>query len=75
MQNYLTLSKYYFRNFPGGPVIKTSPSSAGGTHVSQPKKKKRKKHKVETQYYNKFSRDLKNGLHQKKSLFLFFKFI
>ena len=47
MQNDLTFSKYYFRDFPGGPVIKTSPSSEGGTHVSQPKKKK-EKHKAET---------------------------
>ena len=47
-----------FRVFPGGPVVKTS-SNAGGAglipggggripHASEPKKKKKSKHKTET---------------------------
>ena len=45
--------KREFRDFPDGPVVKTSPCNAGGTslipgwgaktpHISQPKKKKKK---------------------------------
>ena len=48
--------KFYFRDFPGGPLVKTSPSSAQGAglipgqgakipHALGPKKKK--KHKTE----------------------------
>ena len=63
------------RDFPGGPVIKNSPSNAGGVgsipgtsamtpHAWWPKKLKyiflKKK-----QYCNKFSKDFKNGSHQK----------
>ena len=64
-----------FWDFPGGPVVKTSPSNAGGVgstpcwrakipHASPPKKKKRE-HKQQKQYCNKFNKDFKNGPHQK----------
>ena len=61
------------RDFPGGPVVKTSPSNAGGEgstpgrgakipHVLWPKNQNIK----QKQYCNKFSEDLKkNGPHQK----------
>ena len=65
-----------FRNlwdFPGGPVVKTPPSSAGGvgsipgrgakiSHASRPKNQNIK----QKQYCNKFNKDFKNGPHQKK---------
>ena len=62
-------------DFPGGPVVKTSPSKAGGAgsipgrgakipHASWPKKQNIK----QKQYFNKFNKDLKNGPHQKKNL-------
>ena len=65
----------YGWDFPGSPVVKTLPSNAGGvgsipgqgakiTHASQPEKPKNIKQK---QYCNKFSKDFKNGPHQKKS--------
>ena len=49
--------KREFRDFPDGPVVKTSPCNAGGTslipgwgaktpHISQPKKKKKAKAEV-----------------------------
>ena len=61
------------RDFPGGPVVKTSPSNAGGVgsnpgqgaeipHASQTKKTKTN----QKQYCNKFNKDFKNGPHQKK---------
>ena len=65
------------RDFPGGPVVKTSPSSAGGAclipgwgakilHASWPKNQNIKKEK-QKQHCNKFNKDLKkNGPHQKK---------
>ena len=60
-------------DFPGGPVVKSSPSNAGGAgsipgqgakipHASWPKSQNIKKQK---QYCNKFNKDLKNGPHQK----------
>ena len=60
------------RDFPGDPVVKTSPSNAGAAgsipgqgakipHVLQPKNQNIK-HK---QYCNEFSKDFKNGPHQK----------
>ena len=63
------------RDFPGGPVVKTSPSNAGGVslipgwgakmpHASQPKNQNIK----QKQYCNKFNKDFKNGPHQKKIL-------
>ena len=58
------------RDFPGGPVVKTSPSNTGAvgsipgwgvkiSHASQGKKPNNK-------YCNKFSKDFKNGPCQKK---------
>ena len=60
------------RDFPAGPVGKTSPSNAGGAgsipgwgakipHASRPKYQNVK----QKQYCNKFNRDFKNGPHQK----------
>ena len=65
----LSLGSYFKnmrRDFPGGPVVKTSPSSAGGVgsisglggkipHASQPKNQNIK----QKQYCNKLSKDLK----------------
>ena len=62
-------------NFPGGPVVKPSPSNAGGTglipdwgakipHASGLKSQNIK----QKQYCNKFSEDFKNSPHLKKSL-------
>ena len=64
-------------DFPGGPVVKTPPSSEGGTgsipgqgakipHALGPKNRSIKQKK----YCNKFNKDLKkkNGLHQKNFL-------
>ena len=66
--------KYVSRDFPGGPVVKASPSNAGGKgsipgwgakipHASRPKNQNIK----QKQYCNKFNKDFKNGPHQKKS--------
>ena len=63
------------RDFAGSPVVKTSPSNAGGAgsipgrgakvpHASRPKNQNIMKQK---QYCNKFNKDFKNGPHQKKS--------
>ena len=60
-------------DFLGGPVVKTSPSNAGGTgsipgqgagipHSSQSKNKNIK----QKQHCNTFNKDFKNGPHQKK---------
>ena len=60
-----------YGDFPGGPVVKTSPSKAGGVgsipghganipHALEAKKKQNIKQK---QYCNKFNKDLKNGPH------------
>ena len=71
------------RDFPGHPVVETSPSNAGGSglisgrgakiaQTSHPKKTKHKKkpktHKKQKQYCNKFNKDFKNGPHKKKTL-------
>ena len=64
-----------YRDFPGGPVVKTSPSNAGGAgsilglrakipHALRPKNQNMK----QKQYCNKFNKDFKNGPHQKKIL-------
>ena len=61
------------RDFPGSPVVKTLPSNAGGEgsipgqgakipHASWPKNQNIK----QKQFCNKFNKDFKNGLHQKK---------
>ena len=58
--------------FPGGPVVKASPSNAGGAglipgrgakipHALWPKNQNIK----QKQYCNKFNKDFKNGPHQK----------
>ena len=63
------------RDFPGGPVVRTSPSNAGGAgsipgqgakvpHASQPKNQNTK----QKQYCNKFSKDFKNVHIKKKNL-------
>ena len=65
------LLRYQDRDFPGGPVVKTSPSNAGGVGLipgqgaktllaSQPKSQNKK----QQQYCNEFNKDFKNGLHQ-----------
>ena len=69
------LKPLQFQDFPGGPVVKTSPSNAGGAssipgrgakipHATQPKHQNIKK--KQKQYCNKFNKDFKNGPHQKK---------
>ena len=61
------------RDFPGGPVVKTSLSNAGGVgsipgrgagmpHASRPKDRNIE----QKQYCNKFNKDFKNGPRQKK---------
>ena len=63
--------KLQMRDFPGGPLVKTSPSNAGAVgsipgrgaeipHASWPEKNK--KHKTEA-ICNKFNKDFKNGPH------------
>ena len=63
------------RDFPGSPVVKTSPSNAGGAgsipgwgakipHASRPKNQNKK----QKQHLNKFNKDFKNGPHQKNLL-------
>ena len=65
------VKKNLFRDLPGGPMIKTSPSNAGDvgqipgweakiSHDSWPKIKTKQK-----QYCSKFNKDFKNGPHQK----------
>ena len=60
------------REFPGGPVVKTSPSNAGDvgsipglgakiSHASGPKNQNIK----QKWYCNKFNKDFKNGPYQK----------
>ena len=64
--------KNLLRDFPGGPVVKTSPSNAGGAslipgwgakipHASGSKKQNIR----QKQYCNKFNKHFKNGPHQK----------
>ena len=61
-----------YRDFPGGPVVKTWPSNAGGAgsfpgqgaeipHALGPKNQNIK----QKLYCNKFNEDFKNGPHQK----------
>ena len=62
------------KDFPGGPVVKTSPSNSGAegsipvrnlrSHMPGAKKLKNVKQK---QSCNRFNKDFKNGPHQKKS--------
>ena len=62
-----------YRDFPGSPVVGTSPSNAGAVgsvpgrkakipHASRPKIQNIK----QKQYYSRFNKDLKNCPHQKK---------
>ena len=62
------------RHFPGGPMVKTSPSNAGGSclipgwdtkipHASQPKNQNIK----QKLYCNKFNKDFKNSAYKKSS--------
>ena len=72
---YMGVKTTQWRDLPGGPVVKTSPSNAGGVgsipgqgvkipHVSQPKNQNIK----QKQYCNKFNKDLKKWSTSKKSL-------
>ena len=72
MQETANRKRVYLGDFPGGPVVKTSPSNAGGAgsilgqgakipHASWPKNQNIK----QKQYCNKFNKDFKNGPHQK----------
>ena len=65
-------SKHVVGNFPGSPMVKTSPSNGAGTgsipgwrakmpRASRPKNQNRR----QKQYCNKLNKDLKNGPHQK----------
>ena len=65
------LLRYQETDFPGGRVVQTSPSNAGGVGLipgqgpktplaSQPKSQNKK----QQQYCNEFNIDFKNGLHQ-----------
>ena len=65
------------RNSPGGPVVETSASGAGGSDLIpgqrakipqalRPKKKKKNQNIKQKQYCNRFNKDFKNGPHQKK---------
>ena len=76
------LFKNIFRDFPGSPVVKTSPSNAGGAgsipgrgaeipHASCPKNQNIKW----KQYCSKFSKNFKDDPHQKnlkKNMFKLF---
>ena len=73
MNSELVRNKYW--DFPGGRVVKTSPSNAGDAdslldggaqipHSSQPKNLNRK----QKQSCNKFNKDFKNGPLKKKNL-------
>ena len=68
-------SKQSVGDFPGCPVVKTSPSSAGGAgsisgrgakipHALLPRNQNIK----QKEYCNKFNKNFKNGPHQKKNL-------
>ena len=65
--------KHTNRDFPGGPVVKTSPSNAGVTGsisgrggAKIPRASRSKNPNVkQKQYCNKFNKDFKNGPHQK----------
>ena len=66
------LLKNKIRSFPGGPVVKISPSNAEGgstipcwgTKIPHTSQSKNQNIKLE-QYYNKFNEDFKNGPHEK----------
>ena len=68
------LYKKHLGDFPGGPVVKTSPSNVGvrvwslvgelRSHMPRGQKNQNIKQK---QYCNKFNKDLKKMVHMKKS--------
>ena len=73
LKNFRSVGKVkeQFRDFPGGPVVKTSPSNAEGLipgwggkipHASRLRNQNIK----QKQYCNKFNKDVKNGPCQKK---------
>ena len=75
MTGMFSHTKFHPWNFPGSPVVKTPPSNAEGTgsipgrgakipHASKVKKKNNH-HTTEEIFSSKFSRDFKNGPHQK----------
>ena len=72
------ITKLNIRGFPGGAVVKTSPFNAGGTgsipgqgaKIYTPQGQKNQNIK-QRQYYNKFSKDFKNGPHTHTLLALF----
>ena len=62
-------------DFPGGPMVKTSPSSAGvagGSLVSKLRSHmpcgQKSQNIKQKQHCNKFNKDLKNGPHQKTKI-------
>ena len=68
--------KYYLRDFPGGPVVKTLPSNAGcaGLIPGQGAKiphawRPRNQHIKQKQYCNKLNKNFKNGPHPKKKMY------
>ena len=75
MQPKINKIKKKKRDFPGSPVVKTSPSNAGGVdvipgwgaeipHALQPKNQNIK----QKQYCNKFNKDFKKWTTSKKNL-------
>ena len=71
--------KINYRDFPGGPVVKTLPSNVGGAGLIPGQGAKMPhavaetpKHKNKKQYCNKFNTGFKNDSH-KKFFFLFKK--
>ena len=63
-----------YQYFPGGPVVKTSPCSAGGMslilvwgvktpYISRSKYKNKNQNIKQKYYCNKFNKDFKNGPH------------
>ena len=70
------LFKYQHRDFPGGPVVKTSPSNAGGVgsipdqRAKTPFASSQNQSIKQKQNYNKFNKGFKKLVHmQKKKTF------
>ena len=73
--DHIHLFKSKIEDFPSGPVVKTSPSNAGcaglipGQGAKIPRTLQPENQNMKwKQYCNKFNKDFKNGLHQKKIL-------
>ena len=69
---YINTQKEQFKDFPGGLVVKTSPSSTGhvgsvpGRGAKIPQASWTKNQNIaQKQYCNKFNKEFTNGLHQK----------